>query len=300
MKIKGFCDLVCHSSIESERLKEIERTVAAAAAVTERHHAGCPDRPRIDFFVEVVRNFREGQPVNAFGVCVPREDAAAMVAAKDCEGELLAGFSRMITGLTNKLSKKFGVSEEDLFGESYKAFLNAMIHYNGKTRFSTFLQICVRRQIVRSCQQGQMIRVPAEIRRLTMRVVDRMNGDGVSFDDAIGAEGVSREKATSVVAAMAKVSRASDLEINESEMASSNDRRLVSGVMDAVSRVNLGPLEKAVLNGFLDSPTGSLGLSKGCRGMVNPETGRPYSRAAISSAWKQARKKLAVVLKEVA
>lgn len=300
MKTRGFCDVVRHSSIEGERLKEIERTVAAAAEVTERYHAKCPDKSRMDFYVEFVRNFREKEPAEAFGVSIPSEDAEVMIASKECEEELLAGFSRMITGLTNKTSKRYGVAEEDLFGEAYKAFLNALIHYNGKTRFSTFLQTCVQRHIVRSCGLGQMVRIPSEIRKLTMRVVDRMRQDRVSFDDAVVTEGLPREKARSVVAAMTKVHNTTDLEIKESEMALCNDRRRVTGVMEVVAKVNLGALEKAVLNGFLGSPTGSLGLSKGCEGMINPDTGRPYSRAAISSAWKQARKKLANALKDVA
>lgn len=300
MKTKGFCDVVKHSSIDGVRLKEIEGIVAAAAAVTERHHARCHGRSKMDFYVEFVRNFRESAKVAVFGVLVPRKDAEAMMAAKECEAELLAGFSRMISGLASKASKRFCVPEEDLFGEAYKAFLNALIHYNGKTRFSTFLHICVQRHIVSSCRQGHMVRVPSEIRRLTMRVVDRMCRERASFDSAVETEGLSRKKTMCVVAAMSKVNYASDMDMKESEMASLNDRRIPPGIMEAAARVNLGALERAVLKGFLESPSGSKGLSKGCRGMINPHTGRPYSRAAISSAWKQARRKLASALKEVA
>ena len=103
-----------------------------------------------------------------------------------------------------------------------------------------------------------------------------------------------------VVAAMSKVKTASELDIRESDMVGCEDSRVPSGVMEALSTVKLGNLEKAALKGFLESPSGIMGLSKGCSGMINPNTGRPYSRAAISSAWRQAKKKIAVALKNVA
>lgn len=133
-----------------------------------------------------------------------------------------------------------------------------------------------------------------------MRVLERMEGHGVSFDEAVESEGVAQEKVRSVVAAMSRVCSATELDIRESDMAVSEDRPVPKGVMKAIEGVKLTELERAALRGFLDSPTGEMGLSKGCADMVNPDTGRPYSRAAVSSAWKQARKKLAVALKEVA
>jgi DNA-directed RNA polymerase specialized sigma subunit len=206
----------------------------------------------------------------------------------------------MITGLTNKASRRFKVPADDMFGEAYKAFLKAFVHYNGTTRFSTFLYISVQRHISKACSEGPVVRIPRELRRLTMRVVDRMQGGQVSFDDAVGTEGLPRAKVKSLVASMAKVNSASELKIKESDMASVVDKRRLSGVMEAVESVKLGRLEKAVVKGFLEAPTGLMGLSKGCEGMINPNTGRPYSRAAISAAWKKAREKLANALKDVA
>jgi hypothetical protein len=300
MKTKDFCDVVRHSTIAQERLREIECFVSSAAALTEKYHPGPQKISRMDFYVDFVRNFCEGKDVTVLGVTIPRSDAEVMMAAKEFEGELLAGFSRMITGLTNKASRKYGIPADDMFGEAYKAFLNAFVNYNGTTRFSTYLYTCVRRHFSKVCGEGSMVRIPREVRRLTMRVVDRMQKERVSFDDAVSTEGLPREKVQSLVAAMAKVNSASELKIKESDMVLSVDKKRISGVLEAVESVKLGRLEKAVVKGFLEAPTGSLGLSKGCEGMINPNTGRPYTRASISAAWKQARKKLAKALKDVA
>ena len=300
MKAPKFCDIVPHSPMDPERLVEVEAAVGAAGRLTEKYHSKCSKVSKMDFFVEFVREFREGEDVEIRGVLISSEDAGVMMEAKELEGDLLASFSHMITNITRKVAKKHHVSEDDLFGAAYKSFLNTMIHYNGETRFSTFLYYYMYSNLVKSCERGGSIRIPAQIRKLTMRVVGRMQCDRASFDDAVGSEGLSREKVMLVVAAMSKVKTASELDIRESDMVGCEDSRVPSGVMEALSTVKLGNLEKAALKGFLESPSGIMGLSKGCSGMINPNTGRPYSRAAISSAWRQAKKKIAVALKNVA
>jgi DNA-directed RNA polymerase specialized sigma24 family protein len=252
------------------------------------------------FFGEFVRAYDPGVDLKVSGAHIPASDAEKMIRLKEVECELLAGFSKMIQKLVWRASIEFGVEADDLFGEAFAAFLDAAVHYDGRSRFSTLLYICVRRHLLRACSNRDGRRIPADIRRLTMRVVDRMNRDRVTFDEAVDSEGVSSKKLERVVASMTRVCTASELDIRESEMASCSDRVSVSGVKKAIDSVKLTRLERAVLEGFMGCEAGKMGLSSSCADLVNPSTGRPYSRAALSAAWKQARKKLCFALKDVA
>lgn len=298
--MKMFCDLVPPVLIPDERMREIESELAAAGRLTLRYHSSCSGKSRPNFFAEFARQYKDGEDASVFGVFVPAADAKSMFRAKELEQELLAGFSRMIDLIVRVVSSRFNKDSEELAGEAFWGFFQALVHYNGESKFSTFLQICLQRHLSRFCSDETAIKIPQEVRRTTMRLVDKMARDGLSFDEVVESEGLTQEKTRGVVAAMTRVRSATDLDIRESEMASSEDRPVPRGVMKIVEEVKLTRLERAVLQGFLDAPTGELGLSKGCAEMLNPETGRPYSRTAISLAWKQARKKISVALKDVA
>lgn len=296
----SFCDVVPPRLIGEGRKKELECLLADAAKASAAHYGNSDASSLICFFSEFVRVYDLGVDLKVFGAHIPAADAAKMIRVKEVECELLAGYSKMIQKLIWRASNEFGVDAEDLFGEAFAAFLDAAVHYDGRNRFSTLLYICVRRQLLRACANRDGRRIPADIRSLTMRVVDRMSCDRVSFDEAVESEGVSSKKLEKVIASMTRVCTASELDIRESEMASCSDRASVSGVKKAIDSVKFTGLEKAVLEGFMASEAGKMGLSSGCAGLVNPATGRPYSRAALSAAWKQARKKLQFALKDVA
>jgi len=296
----SFCELVPHRPISAPRMCELEAILSNAGRLAAQHQSGSGMSGVSDFFAEFLRAYSEGAEVCVGHARIPPKDAATMIQIKEVESEVLAGFSRLISSLARRASKSFGVDLEDLHGEAFVAFFGALVHYSGESKLSTFLHVCIRRHFMRSCSNRSGLNIPQQIRMLTMRVVDRMGREGVSFDQAVESEGMSQRNTKKVVAAMSRVRSASELDIKESEMASSVDRPSFDGVRKVIDSVKLGNLERAVLEGFLDAPTGEMGLSKGCAGMINPETGRPYSRAALSEAWKRARQKLSVVLKEVA
>lgn len=300
MPCNKFCDLFPPLRAGEARLREMESIVAEAGRLTERHHSASDVESRVNFFADFVRAYREGATVHVAGATIPRDDAGKMMRAKDLEGEVLASFSPMISKIVSKVSSRFDEDPEDLVGEAFKGFFQALVHYTGGSRFSTFLYTCVERHLGRVCVRGAHIRVPDETRRITMRVVGRMGREGETFDEALESEGVPRNKVPCVVAAMSRVSTASDLDIRESDMATCTDRPTAASVMRAVDSAGLGRLERAVLQSFMEAPATRMGLSEGCKDLINPDTGRPYSRAAISSAWREARKKLARVLGDVA
>lgn len=300
MSREKFCDLFPPARATEARLREMESEIAEAGRLTEFHHSRSGLGSRTDFYADFVRAYVEGSATHFAGVSIPTEEARKMMRAKDLEDEILASFSPMISGLVGKISAKFGSDPDDLLGEAFRGFFRALVYYTGGSTFSTFLHICVERHLRRSCVCGAHIRVPDEIRRITMRVVDRMGHGGETFDEAMESEGVPRKKVPCVVAAMSRVATATDLDVRESDMATCRDGIPATRVMKAVESAGLGKLERAVLQSFMDAPATRMGLSEGCKDLINPDTGRPYSRAAISSAWREARKKLARVLGDVA
>lgn len=293
MKNPDFCDLVGVSTIGRARLSEIESRLAACNEVVQRHHAASGVKSRVCFFVSFMeaRRGRGGCVVGS--AHIPAADADAMMEAKELEPELLEGFSRMIQKSIGRFAARYGKDSSDLQAEAYEAFFGALINYTGESGFSTYLYWCLDRQLSRVCLDKGELKVPRDVRRMAMRVVDSMSRDRLTLDEAVSAAGIEGDRAKAVVAAMSRVYNTTELDMDESELARVEDSESLGWVMAAVERADLGFLERAVLKSFLDAPSDKMGLTKGCSGLVNPETGRPYSRTALSVAWKRAREKIA-------
>lgn len=300
MKPNKFCDIVPHHALPSERLGAIEGVLAGASALVRRHRSASGIPSSVDFFAELMRKYRKGSAVQVGNVTVPPEEAAEIMEVKEVEGELLAGFSRLINKATLRCGRAYGRPPEELQADAYEAFFRAMVNYSGETRFSTYLWHCLNRNLCRVCLDKGELKVPRDVRRIAMRVVESMHKDGVTFDEAVESVGLSEKQRPKVVASMSRVCSATELEVRESDMATSRDSESFGWVSKAVEDAGLGHLERAVLKGFMEAPAGVMGLSEGCRDLINPDTGRPYSRAALSSAWRQARKKIARAMGEVA
>lgn len=300
MKANNFRTAFGYSDACEDRISLLEAKIAAAGRLTRRHHSASGIKSRVDFFCEFLKAYKGGKATRVGQSIVPDEDAAIMVQSKQCEAEVLHCFSAMLDGIVFKFARRFGRDCDDLFGEAFKAFFDALVHYTGESTFSTFLNICVRRHLSGFCAADSMIRVPRDVEVLAKKVVGLMAGERLTFDEALARENVSGKNVAKVTAAMHKVSNATELDIEPSELAECRDAPFSKSIMRLVDSVKLGNLEKAVLKAFMEAPMDRMGLSKGCAGLINPVTGRPYSRAAISAAWKQARKKLAVALRDVA
>lgn len=300
MKSNAFCDLVPSRTVPAARMREIESVLTRATGLIKEHWS-CSGLPnRLDFFAEFMRSYAPGRSVLVGGALVSPDDAKAMMMVKEVEEELLAGFSRMIQKETRSCARRHGRDPADLQADAYESFFRAMINYSGETQFSTYLWWSLSRNLDRACSKMGELKVPRDVRRIAMRVVGAMRQSGLTFDEALESSGVSNLCKSKVVSSMSRVRNATELEMEPSDIAAHTDRDSMRWVLDAVARAKLGRLEKAVVQGFMESPGDVMGLSEGCRGMVNPDTGRPYSRSAISAAWRQAKKKIAKVMDEAA
>lgn len=297
---KSFCDLAPPVQLPSHRIREIESDLAAASVLISKYQKACGFPSGVDFYAEFMRLYRRGEEVQMRGVTIPSSDADSMMKAKEAEPDLLSGFSRMIQKAILCCSRQYGKDAEDLQADAYEALFRAMVKFDGRASFCTYLWYSLVRNISRACLDRGELKVPRDVRKIAMRVVDTMHSDRLTFDEAIEAEEVPQSYRKKVVSAMSKVCSATDLEIDPSQMASTMNEESFGWVSKAVEKAGLGPLERAVLKGFMEAPAGVMGLSEGCRGLVNPDTGRPYSRAALSSAWKHARKKISRAMDEAA
>jgi DNA-directed RNA polymerase specialized sigma24 family protein len=293
MENTGFCDLVSPFYVGEDRLLEIESSLAACTAKISGYHDASGIRYRLDFYREFLRVHRDGHSCIVGEAKIPARDARAMITLKEVEGELLGQFSKMIKSVTCRIASRHGMDGGDLTSEAYEAFFRAMLNYNGSTRFSTFLQNCLKKNLARARAGDSLVRVPREIRRLSMRVVGLMNS-GSTFDEATS--GLSKEETKEVIAGMRRVQGAGDLQMDESELAAVEDGEKLGWVNTALQGVQFTRLEREALRGFMESPAGVMGLSSNLKDLVNPDTGRPYSRAAVSAAWAQARKKIRLAL----
>jgi DNA-directed RNA polymerase specialized sigma subunit len=243
--------------------------------------------------VEFMRVYKEGRPCVVGKSRIPASDALFMMTPKEVEEELLQQFSKLIKSATRRVASKHNMDGCELTAEAYEAFFRAMLNYNGSTRFSTFLHFCLHRNLTRALSDDSIIRVPRKVRKLSMRVVDFMHS-GKTFDEAT--KEFKNDDVKKIVASMRKVQGAGDLQMDESELATVEESQDFKWVRKALEGVHFTRLEQEALRGFMESPAGVMGLSSNLKNLVNPATGKPYSRAAVSTAWAQARKKIKVAL----
>lgn len=285
----SFCDVVSPSEMGDSRLRDVESLLARCSGVLGGYMGASGLKSRLKFFMELMSRHRPGSGCAIGSARVSAYDAALMLEVKDVECELLGHFSKMIQQAVARRARAHGKDADSLHAAAYETFFMAMLNYNGSVRFSTYLHKCLRSNLNRSCDKDSVVRVPSRVRSLSMRVVGRM-GEGSTFDEAL--EGMEEADIRRVIASMRLVSTATDLEVDESELATVEGGESLAWVGRALEGVEFTRLERAALRGFMDAPSGEMGLSSALKGLINPNTGREYSRAAISAAWAQARKKI--------
>jgi DNA-directed RNA polymerase specialized sigma subunit len=289
MKDTDFCDLITPAEVGEDRIREIESSLAACSAVISGYHEASGIRSKLDFYIEFLGAYREGRACVVGDTSIHAKDARIMMAPKEVEEELLSQFSSLITKTAREAAFNRGLDAGDLSSDAYETFFRAMLNYDGSARFCTFLQSCLQRSLSNARWKDPLVRIPREVRRLSMRVVGLMEA-GKTFDEAV--DGLNEKEIKRVVASMRRVQGAGDLMMDESELASVDDGENLGWVNTALDDIQFTSLERAALKGFMESPAGVMGLSSNLKELVNPATGRPYSRAAVSAAWAQARKKI--------
>ena len=274
--------------LPEERRLEIEEVLRSSNVVLKSYYELAGDYPGglRGFFAEVCRSGSAG------GVEVSGEDLAVIRRVKELEWELLCDCSGLIYKISDRWGGDLGgsLSGEDLDMVAVEAFLKAVCGYMGGCRFSTYLVQCVERHMMRARENADNpLGFPLEVVR-RRREVRRLMGEGRTLDSAILESGVPAGMVGQLMMSMGSLENPGDVEV-----ASWDSGRDVSldheEALEALGSMELSPLEREVLDEFFRSG-GELNLSRLASRLVNPATGRPYTRMNMSLVWKGLKGKM--------
>ena len=296
--------------LTSERKTHLENTLRESNALLKSYHEKVNEEiSRVDFFKKIYSE-RILDCVTVNGVNIPKDDLNKILEIKNIEWEILCGFSKLIAKLSNKWSNRdidLSLSFDDLFSEAVKASLFAMIHFTeSNISFCTFLHHCVNRQLSKICNKTNgLSHLSAGAVELKKKYLKLCAEEGSNFDSVVKKLNLNEKDVRILRHILSKVKNQSVLEENENELEqlavdNSEEVHSDSNILQLVKEIEFSDLEKSVLDGFMNSSSGKLGLNSISRNLINPRTNKPYSRMAFTLAWKRIKEKISKAYGKVA
>jgi hypothetical protein len=302
--------LVPHAPISESRKMEIEDILRAGNKLLKEHHeamkraSGVKRHSRVSFLKMVSDSFRPGEDVAVRGIVVPAADAEKILLVGKVEWELLSSFSNMINKIVLRWTQRdrdVCLSREDLVGEAYAAAKRATTHFiNPNVRFCTFLHWCVSRHLSKvCCRTNGLSSLSASAVKLKLKYRELSSREGANFDSVVCEMNLSASEASKLQAVLCRVQSSTVLDKSMSDIAVAAEPNVKdSGLLDRVRKLELSGLERAVLEGFLESSSSGLGLSSISKNLINPDTQKPYSRMAFTFAFRRVKEKVAKICKD--
>lgn len=247
------------------------------------------------------------------GVSIPPEHADLILRTKKVEMEVLGGYSRLIKKILGRWPRENNaISEEDLASEAIAASLVAVAHFTKENiRFGTFLGKCLSYHLSRVFDKSTG--ASSNAMKLRRRYERLRNREGATFDEIVHEMKISDRQVRMLQASLAWTFRHSDMKCDTTSEHSPKDLEAVDPadltpmpseesetLRSKLKLMDLSNLEKIVLEAVMSSPNGTLGFAKHCKNAINPSTGRPYTRAALSWAWKNLKRKIGESFPEAA
>jgi len=300
---RDFQCLVPHTPISESRKMEIEDILRDGNALLKEHHekmkraSGIKKHSRVSFLKMVSDSFRPKEDVEVGGVVIPFADAEKILLVGKVEWELLSSFSNMINKIVRRWSRKnrdVCLSHEDLIGEAYAASKRATTHFiNPNVRFCTFLHWCVSRHLSKvCCRTNGLSSLSASSVRLKLKYRELSSREGANFDSVVREMNLSSSEASKLQAVLCKAQSSAAL----SDLAvAAEPGGKDSGLLARVRKLEFSGLERAVLEGFLESSSSGLGLGSISKNLINPDTNKPYSRMAFTFAFRRVKEKIAKI-----
>lgn len=302
------CEAVPFVELSDEDKIKIELELCGCNSVLAKHHDsyksnnGLVRHKKSDFFKLVMDRYRPGQGVQLNGMSIPADDVVKIARIKEMQWEMICAFSRLIKKLAGRWARKTTdrcLGLEDLESEAMEAAVHASLYFNGEKRFSTFLHHCVSRRLSKVCNRTtglsglsrKAVRLKQEYNRLK-------NEEGATFDSVVHKMGLNEKEVRQLRSSLCILNTESDV-VDEGEFvvidnsAGISDYIGDSSITELASKLDLTDLEKAVLEGFMNSSTSRLGIGSLSKGLINPKTNKPYSRMSFTFAWKRIKKKIA-------
>jgi len=308
--------------IDKEKLKETQRIVAESNILLDFYYSkittlkgrqgyrtkqGDKNLTRAKYLAEIYSEYKNccDSDVCLHGLVLPNHDVKKIVRTKELEFEIiqsLSGLIHQIVSKKKKIAKDLMLSEEDLEGECYKSIISALCSYkNLENCFSTYLHHCISKHINNLCNKtnhmSKLSRDAVELRRKYNQIKNGLLHNA-NFEEVVSLMNIS-EKETQLLKSslfcktvhFSEQDSIENIEIKTISVENNTDEGSYSlADMDKI-RSEFTDLENAVLDGFISS-SGKMGISSISKNIINPKTGKPYTRMAASLAWKKIKNKI--------
>jgi hypothetical protein len=305
--------VIPHVDMKEERRIELQNQVAKAnnifknyynRVVTNKGRNGFVTSDnkklsRIDFFNEIVMDYNKNKTSNVFlhGIIISNEDAALISRVKEVEWEILSSMSNMFCKIINsKLlrSRDIAISFEDLESEAIKCVLSALCSYSDSSVcFSTYFYNCVSRHVGGYCSRSNpMSKLSKKAIELKKRFVEeKKKFPNLNLDELISSMNMASKDSELLRSAL------NCYFVDSKEIQNKQDHRIDNNLFLSLDSMDLNSiemteLEKAVLEGVMHNSGANLGLNSIVKSIINPKTGKPYTRMAASLAWKKVKEKI--------
>lgn len=303
--------MIPYKKISEDRKKVLDALMREGNVVLKKHHdilknnLSIPKCNRIKFLNLILNECKNtAVDLHVGGVFIPKQDVEKILAVKNIEWEVLCGYSKAIWKIASRHRPiDSSTSQEDLLSEATHSAIVSIYHFTKENiKFITFLQHCVNRHLTyRVGSFSHLSKRAFDLVTKYKRIKNKANGP-CNFHNIVDQMDLSDKEIKILKDALSKTNNYSDLNIedvnfmadnrenNHEEKNEDKDR-----INEIISSLDLSVLERSVLDGFLHSNKNSktsMGLGTFAKNIINPVTGKPYSRQALSLAWNRVKDKI--------
>jgi len=318
--------LIPHVEITDQRKRELQVLVADSNIIFKKYYkqvvvnkgsrgfvtTSNKRLSRINFFNEIVSSYKKNPKgdVCLYGIVIPHLEASSIVQVENFREEILGSMSKMFSKIANKklrTTKDRAISYEDLESEALKCAISSICSYaNSAVCFTTYFYHCVNRHINNYCNRSNpMSKLSKKAISLKKRFAEAKRDcqDCSNLDGIIETMNLKQKDVLILKAALSCSTAVDEKSITEkvccdisgSKTYSMKNNILIESLedvsLDSLNSIEMSQLEKAVLDGFLQSAKG-MGLNSISKNIINPKTGKPFTRMAASLAWKRVKEKI--------
>lgn len=306
--------IVPYRPVSEERKLHLESLLRTGNVLLKEYHEQMKIKNKIKkhsrtlFLNLIYNNARPNQNLIIKGVEIPSVDLDKILKIKQVEEEVICAYANLINKLSQKWHKEkadVALSLEDLRAEAYQAAISAISHFTKDVRLSTFIHHCIQRHMSRIYRTSNgLSSLSDNSARLKSEYSNLSSEEGATFDSIVDKMKISEKEVATLCSVLAGVQNLSSLEKEEKTTLSIIDDyeepEFENNILSKIKEIEFSDLEKAVLEGVLNSSSNKLGIGSLCKNLINPNTNKPYSRMAFSLAWKRVKQKVIDAYKNVA
>jgi hypothetical protein len=231
-----------------------------------------------------------------YQITISNSDVRSIVLIKESEWEIVSSIHKAFFKIINRKlrSKRADVtlSFEDLENEALFCAVRSVCSYEDSSIcFSTYICTCVERHLDGLLNRTNcMSKISRKAVCLKAQYAQLSKLENSNFENTVVRMSISNKDISLLKSALC-CSSVSYLDKDNFDKISCDNHDNFEEVSKCIGNVDLSELEKAVLQGFMESKS-SLGINSKAKNIINPKTGKPYSRMAVSYAWRRVKEKI--------